>query len=167
MERPSVHTSPYPTDHSRRSDGASQRFTLCILRRNAAQTAQRDLVRCRKTREFLQLSSPPRLFCPLRRIIPERAMERPRVSHFSPSDGHPEEATERPAFHTSNPPTFPREPSGLKSLRLTPLSTADLASPGGSSRRGRRIPLLDRRTQPKLSAFLASVRSSEPSALRL
>ena len=88
MERPSVHTSTYPTDHSRRSDGASQRFTLCIRRRNAAQTAQRDLVRCRKTREFLQLSSPPRLFCPLRRIIPERAMERPSVSHFSPSDGH-------------------------------------------------------------------------------
>ena len=74
---------------------------------------------------------------------------------------------ERTAFHTSNPPTFPGEPSGLKSLRLTPLSTAVFASPDGSSRRGRRRPLLARRTRPELSAFSASSKSSDPSALHL
>ena len=91
----------------------------------------------------------------------------PAFHTLSPPTDIPEGATERPAFHTSNPPKFPREPSGLKSLRLTPLSTAAFASHGGSSRRGQQIPLPARKKRSELSAFSASVKSSEPSALRL
>ena len=49
-------------------EGATERpsvFTPRILRKNATQTAQHDLVRRRKTRKFPQFSSPPRLFRPL------------------------------------------------------------------------------------------------------
>ena len=72
----------------------------------------------------------------------------PAFHTLPPPTDIPEGATERPMFHTSNLSTFPGEPSALKSLRLTPLSTSAFASPDGSSRRGRRSPpLLDKHGQ--------------------
>ena len=100
--------SPPLTDHSRGSDGASQRSHLSLSdgsfrkqRRSISvfshlapsdKNATRlpsatwlDVARPASS----QLSSPPRPFRPplLRRIIPERATERPSVSHLAPSDG--------------------------------------------------------------------------------